>query len=328
MEISWTGAPEFMTTSVGFGNASWHMFKHLKRMGIDSKINSDTPNIGICFNQPQEYRFHPGQYTIGYTPWESTHLLPGWKEKTELCDEIWTTSAWNKQIFENAYNREVFVYMHGIDHRYAPKKRKYLGNQPFTFLNIGEPFDRKDAQLAMNTFIKLYGNNPNYHLIMKCTQFHKLKMPNSGDKFIENLYSNITIITDVLSDEDLLALYASAHCFVYPSWGEGFGFNPLQAMAMGIPTICTSGWAEYKNLITLPLESSLSRNPWDNIHPGEMFKPDSEQLERHMIDVVENYNKYSDIAFKNSFEIHKEYDWDLVTRPAAGRLKKIQKSRF
>jgi len=328
MEISWTGAPEYMHTNIGFGNASWHMFKHLKKMGINSLVNSETANIGICFDQPQDYKFYSEQYTIGYTPWESTQPHMGWKDHANRCNEIWTTSTWNKQVFENAYDREVFVYLHGIDHKYSLKKRIYLGNQPFTFLHIGEPFDRKDGQLVLDTFVKLYGNNPNYHLIMKCTIFHKLKMPFHGGKFMEGIYENITIITDVISDEDLLSLYASAHCFVYPSWGEGFGFNPLQAMAMGIPTICTSGWAEYKNLITLPLESSLGPNPWGDTHTGEMFKPDSEQLSQHMMNVAENYNKYSDIAFKNSFEVHKEYDWDLVTRPAAGRLKKIQKSRF
>jgi glycosyltransferase involved in cell wall biosynthesis len=328
MEISWTGAPEHMSTNVGFGNASWHMFKHLKKMGIDSKTYSDTPNIGISFNQPQEYKFYDEQYKIGYTPWESTQLHVGWKDHADRCDEIWTTSTWNKEIFEHEYSREVFVYMHGIDHRYSPKKRKYLGSQPFTFLHIGEPFDRKDGQLVLDTFLRLYGNNPNYHLIMKCTQYHKLRVQNSLHLLTNGIYSNVTIITDVVSDEELLALYASAHCFVYPSWGEGFGFNPLQSMAMGIPTICTAGWAEYKNLITLPLESSLGPNPWANIHTGYMFKPDAAQLEQHMIDVVDNYNKYSEIAFKNSFKVHEQYDWDLVTRPAAGRLKKIQKSRF
>jgi glycosyltransferase involved in cell wall biosynthesis len=328
MEVSWTGAHEYMVTTVGFGNASWHILNSFHKLGIKSGINQAEPPIGICFNQPQEYKFYDGQYRIGYTPWESTGLFPDWKEHADKCNEIWTTSKWNKQIFENAYDREVFVYLHGIDHKYAPAKRKYLGNKPFTFMHLGEPFDRKDGQMVLNTFIKLYANNPNYKLIMKCTQLHTLHMPNSTDPFIDGIYNNIEIITDLLTDEDLLSLYGSIHCFVYPSWGEGFGFNPLQAMAMGIPTICTSAWAEYANHITLPLESSMGPNPWQNIHPGDMCKPDVEQLAQHMISVVENYSHYSDIAFKNSFKIHEEYDWDLVSRPAVGKIKKILKSRL
>jgi len=329
MEISFTGAPEYMATVVGFGNASWHIWNTFRKQGIDCLVDADT-NIGISFTQPHEYKFKEDQYKIGYTPWESTDFMPDWKENFDRCDEIWTTSNFNRALFEKQLDREVFVYMHGIDHAYAPKKRKYLLNQPFTFLHIGEPFARKDGQLVVDTFIRLYGNNPNFRLIMKCTGSHTLKVqePNgygwdSPDKF----YSNIILNQEILSSGEMLTLYSSAHCFVYPSWGEGFGFNPLQAMAMGIPTISTHAWAEYANRITLPLESSWSDNPWQIIHPGKMLKPDAAHLEQLMLDVVNDYGKYSDSAFKNSFKIHEEYDWDLVSKPAIGKLKKIQKSR-
>jgi glycosyltransferase involved in cell wall biosynthesis len=41
--------------------------------------------------------------------------------------------------------------------------------------------------------------------------------------------------------EDLLeALYSAARAFVYPSFYEGFGFPPLEAMARGVPTIVSN----------------------------------------------------------------------------------------
>lgn len=45
---------------------------------------------------------------------------------------------------------------------------------------------------------------------------------------------------------DLPSLYAGARLFVYPSWAEGFGFPPLEAMASGVPVIAgrTSSLAE------------------------------------------------------------------------------------
>lgn len=331
MEISFTGAPEHMATMLGFGNASWHMFNTFRKLGIDPMVNSDKANICISFTQPPEYKFGEDQYKIGYTPWESTAFMPGWKETMDQCDEIWTTSKWNKMIFENILGRQVFVYMHGIDHAYSPKKRKYNLNEPFTFLHVGEPFNRKDGQLVVDTFIKLYGNNPNFRLIMKCTGSHNLRIQepsgfnwDTPDKF----YSNIILEQKVMSSAELLSLYSSAHCFVYPSWGEGFGFNPLQAMAMGIPTICVDGWAEYANRITLPLDSIWAQSPWQEVHPGNMLQPSADQLAEHMVSVVQDYDKYSKIAFNNSFKVHEEFDWGLVTKPAIGKLKKIQKSRF
>jgi len=331
MKVSFTGAPEYMATMLGFGKASWNIFSSFRRLGIDPMVKDDSAPVGISFCPPHDYTFGEDQYKIGYTPWESTGYFAGWLENAAKCDEIWTTSQWNKKIFENMYDREVYVYTHGIDHNFSPKKRKYDISAPFTFLHVGEPFNRKDGQLVVDTFIKLYGNDPRYHLIMKCTNSNNLFVtsPDGNDQVKpDKAYNNITIYNEIFYPNELLAMYSVAHCFIYPSWGEGFGFNPLQAMGMGIPTICTSEWAEYKNRITLPLSSTLTTSPWQTIHPGDQLQPNAEELEMLMLDVVQNYAKYTEIAFKNAFILHEEYDWDLVSRPAVGKLKKILKSRF
>jgi glycosyltransferase involved in cell wall biosynthesis len=44
-------------------------------------------------------------------------------------------------------------------------------------------------------------------------------------------------LTGYVPDEELPLLYAGASLFVYPSWWEGFGLPPLEAMAMGVPVI-------------------------------------------------------------------------------------------
>jgi glycosyltransferase involved in cell wall biosynthesis len=48
------------------------------------------------------------------------------------------------------------------------------------------------------------------------------------------------IFPGYISDEDAAALMAGAAVFVYPSKYEGFGYPPLEAMALGAPVICST----------------------------------------------------------------------------------------
>jgi glycosyltransferase involved in cell wall biosynthesis len=47
-------------------------------------------------------------------------------------------------------------------------------------------------------------------------------------------------LTKQISDEELGKLYSGAELLVFPSLYEGFGFPPLEAMAAGIPVLCSS----------------------------------------------------------------------------------------
>ncbi len=48
------------------------------------------------------------------------------------------------------------------------------------------------------------------------------------------------IVTGYVHDDDLTALYSGAMMFVYPSFYEGFGLPPLEAMQCGVPVITSN----------------------------------------------------------------------------------------
>ena len=53
----------------------------------------------------------------------------------------------------------------------------------------------------------------------------------------ENKVADSVILTGYVPESDLPALYSGAICFVYPSYFEGFGLPPLEAMKCGAPVI-------------------------------------------------------------------------------------------
>jgi glycosyltransferase involved in cell wall biosynthesis len=67
------------------------------------------------------------------------------------------------------------------------------------------------------------------------------------------------VLTGYVSEGDLPALYTGALCFAYPSYFEGFGLPPLEAMSCGTPVLTG-------NLTSLPEvvgDAGLMVDPFD-----------------------------------------------------------------
>ncbi|MBA7667497.1 D-inositol 3-phosphate glycosyltransferase [subsurface metagenome] len=67
------------------------------------------------------------------------------------------------------------------------------------------------------------------------------------------------VFTDYVPQEDLPAYYSGAECLILPSFYEGFGFPPLEAMACGCPVIVS-------NRASLPEvtgEAAIKVDPYD-----------------------------------------------------------------
>jgi hypothetical protein len=198
------------------------------------------------------------------------------------------------------------------------KPRKRLESDKIKFLHIGEPAPRKGGQMVVDAFVNLFKDNPNYSLTIKAHRSNNTRIYNNYiDKQIiglPDMYKNIKVITDDFNDDQMLNLYYSHDVLIYPSYGEGFGFIPLQALATGMPTICTSGWAQYeKYLGPLKLKSSLIDSPWPFPHEGKVFEPNYKHLLETMRDVSINFKAYSNYYFAQANNVHIDYNWNQLT---------------
>lgn len=332
MLLSLNGAFRNYSPLYGYGVAADNMVKGFKKNEINYGICDPQAQIEIFWGHPPyEFTRHQ-QYKIGFTAWESTGFPNGWLESMAEVDEIWTPATWLTEHFVNTLQKPGYTYPHGVDKSWKPFRHYRNESEPFRFLHIGEPQFRKNGQMVVDAFVELFGNDPNFQLIMKSSGFNTTRILNKQSGSIigtpPGIYKNIIFIESLMEKDQLIELHNKVDCLIYPSAGEGFGLHPLEAAAAGLPTISTVDWCDYSEYISVPITAGLSASPWPDMHHGDMFNPTKEQVKSAMLDMVENYDEYAKKAFKNSFLVHTNWNWESVNYKAAEKLKNIFFSRL
>lgn len=296
------------------------MVRSMQALGHQVPFDEPVAPVQISFSNPYNYKFHKGQYRIGYSPWESTTVPEPWLRKMNKCDEIWATSGWVANVYEQAGVKvPIKVYEHGIDPRWQPVSRQ--PGEKVKFLHVGEPALRKGGQLAIDAFREAFGDRDDVHLTMKCYyQTHTRAYGDDAFVHADGAYNNVSFIKDNVNFADLQAIYHDHDVMVYPSYGEGFGLIPLQALATGMPVICTQDWAPYQRFLSpLNLPARKDRSIW-SIHPGDVYYPNYDAL----VDLY-RYSATDLTYLRNKFEkqapaIHERFDWSVLTRNAVQPL--------
>jgi glycosyltransferase involved in cell wall biosynthesis len=250
-------------------------------------------------------------YTIMYHPWESTEVHEGWFDAMNRCDEVWSPSPliakWYKDFV--GITKPIYVFEHGVDKIWEPVERKF--ETPFKFLHVGGEAARKGVKEAMQARRIVFGAEPAEITIKVMTSnWPMIWQP------------NVNVINSRQSIEELIKMFHDHHAYVYPSYGEGFGLTPLQALATGMPVITVADWAPYAKFLDpeLIIGSKMIKSPWPRIHPGNMLEPDMGDLQSAMLKVRNNYDYYVERALARVPEIQSHYDWDRLTEEAFSDL--------
>lgn len=321
MIISYNTSLNNFTLNNGYGRAGWGIINSLKSMGHTVGFDYPKSPVELTFAQPEYFEPNSKQYQILLCPWESTALPIGWLDKFHEADEVWATSDWVADVYRKAGVENVTtIYPHGIEKRYLPKLKKRRG--PLHFVNLGGPANRKGSQEAFDAFRAVFKDDPNRAtLTIKAYQRSLVRWYDRNGRVRDPAdLPNVRVVTKTMELDELVDFTNKFHASIYPTYGEGFGFLPLETLAQATPTISTYDWAHYRDYLHLRIESDLVDSPWDYEHPGQMYKPDMDSLVKQIAQLEDDFESISTKHFKQSLDLHNEYNWDILTQNAFQRI--------
>lgn len=194
----------------------------------------------------------------------------------------------------------------------AAKVDRKSGNESMNLENI-----RKKYNLPEKYILYLGTIEPRKNIIglIKAFEIFKKDFPGRTEKLViagskgwlygdifsaarRSSVKNNIIFTDFIENGDKKCLYGAASLFVYPSFYEGFGFPPLEAMAAGTPVI-TSDCSSLPEVIGA---AAIMVNPYNVSYLAGAME---EILSDHIL---------TEKMIKKGYEQVKKFSWEKCAR--------------
>ena len=235
--------------------------------------------------QPPNFRpEHKTLNRVWFIVWEATKLDSSWVKRIDQSAAVVTPSDWNANCF-SACGVEAPIYRVPL---FVPTP--YTLTSPVeknTYVfgcsgHLGAQAPRKNLRAAVRAFLQAFPKTDDVELRIKTGEFDYVEIPDDR---------RITLIKGHLSAEKMKQWYTELDVFVHPSKSEGWGFQPLQALALGRPVIACKygGVAEYFNE-TCGIELQYSYEPASGMYQdmGHWADPSIDNMAEAMLYAYNN----------------------------------------
>lgn len=299
------------STEIGYGRMGVYIDREIRKLGINVTNDIDDMPTGTvlhCSTPAHMLKFYDSQRLVLFSMWESANLPESFYESLHLFETVIVPSAQNLELF-GQFHPNVKMVPLGIDPAVWTPTERVEDPHQFRFL-IGGSGPRKGPDLAYKAFRNAFPagswDGPEPWLILKSPR----PSPFSGERVMQ--------INGRLTDDDEVALYANAHCYLQPSRGEGFGLQPLQAIAQGLPTILTDahGHASFAHL-GIGISAQMTPTvPGSFMYgeAGDWWEPSLDELTEQMRWVYDNYTEAAVNAMANAHTAQRDFTWAECAR--------------
>ncbi len=296
---------------LGYGRMGIEIKEEMVRQGVNLHDNIGDPLTQVVMwstasNHVQGW--YMGQYRVLLTMFETAQVPQMMIENIDKMDLVIVPSKQNLQTYSEFHPNVKYVPL-GIN----PTNWHYVPRTPptdkFFFLIQGRGV-RKGLDIAYDAFRKAFpdgswGSGPVPGLIIKSPKVEDAEVQPEDRMGVIGGYSTL---------EQEINIYEQAHCMLSPARGEGFGMQPLQAMAQGMPTILTNahGHASFAKL-GIPINAYQASADQANFvygdDIGDWWEPSFSQLVSAMQWVYYNYAEACEKAKRSAAVIAEKFTW-------------------
>jgi len=297
---------------------------------------------------------------ILYTMMEtSNHVHQEYADRLNLADEIWTPCQWNVDVFRNTnVYPEIKLMPLGVDtNLYKPGAEPLQfsnGTKEFRFISVFGWSYRKGMDVLLQAYLQEFGPDDDVSLILS-TRFVGTLEKSSHDRILNDFNHIKSLVKKTEADmphvvlhsaytpeHRMPRLYASAHCFVLPSRGEGFGMPYIESGACGLPVIASDHGGQKDFLdeevaymvphfgyyTSRRTDTAFKNMAWiSHFYEDQEFPQFTQEsveiLQAKMRQVYENYSEAQEKAKKLRARIVERYDWSVCIHRVYERLAQI-----
>lgn len=358
--MSHTGSP------VGYSEVACLLFRSLLELGVEVHYQSladdfiyEQPSYDLVVNamrkiEPERHLpwvslatapmfwENGGDYKVGFTMMEVDKISERWVRACNSMDEIWVPTPLQADVFKNCgVTKPIYVVPLGIDtSRYMPTflPAIYHGDHKFRFFSLSWWQLRKRWDLLSIAFAEEFGLEKDVGLLMKTMtaqpegeaidQIHQWVGHRVDDQ--------LALIEGAFPWWEIVMMLRSAHAFVLPTGGEGWGCPPVQALACGLPVIVTDcqgpgevlrqdGGDPFPGVYFLPCKKELSKVGHEYYEGGNWWVADVADIRKAMREVYRDFAHWKDQAMIGSKLVREQRSGLVMAKAVKANLERIYK---
>jgi glycosyltransferase involved in cell wall biosynthesis len=242
-------------------------------------------------------------------------------------------SRWAALAFERfgLSPERIHVVPHGIDPAvmYPDEEdraavRKALGVQHHVvFIAVGAMTWNKGLDILLTAFARVAETEPEVRLVLKgvdglypSRDFVREVLDGLPARARETVVGRLVYEGRTISTHGMAHLLRGADCYVSPYRAEGFNLPVLEAMACGVPVLCTAGGptdeftdaAFAQRIRSVPIRRRLTEK-----ESGDALEPDGDHLVELMRNAARNRDRGHEAGACAARHAVEKFTWDAVT---------------